>query len=324
MERYITKKLIEWKQTSPRKPLLLEGARQVGKTYILKHFGENNFASYHHFDFEEQTSLKSVFNQDLNSEQLIETLSIRIGKKINPEQELIIFDEVQHVPSALTSLKYFAERHPDWFIAASGSLLGIGLNDVSFPVGKVHRLRMYPMTFYEFLGGTNNGMLLKAIENFNLQQVQSEVVHQEIWMRLKYYFITGGLPEVVKTFHDTTNDLPKALRKVRELQRTILADYKDDIAKHSGKLAAVKIDAVFDSVPLQLARETTGVKKFVFKNVLDRDSKYAELEAPIQWLLRAGLFTKCLFAKKRSFPLRHILMRIVLCFIFLMLVFLGR
>ena len=304
MEREILHQLISWKSKPSRKPLLLEGARQVGKTYTLCAFGKREFPKYHLFDFEEDRSLAGIFATDLKPDRIISDLSLKAGQQINPEKELLIFDEVQKVPSAITSLKHIAQHHPTWFVIASGSLLGIGLSEISFPVGQVERLRMYPMSFYEFLRGVDQHLLADRIQAFKFSELQSEVLHQEAWKQLKYYFITGGLPEAIKAYSQQQDNLPDAFRKIRQVQRTILQDYKDDIAKHSGKLKAVKIDAVFESIPFQLARENQGVKKFVFKGVLERNSKYSELEAPIQWLERAGLVHKIPICERAALPLR--------------------
>ena len=304
MKRTISTQLRTWKESNERKPLLLEGARQVGKTYSLLKFGESDFAAHHHFDFERSPALRGVFESDLKPSRIIEALSAHSRQRIDPARELLIFDEVQKAPRALTALKYISQDHPDWFIAATGSLLGVGLGEASFPVGQVKRLRMYPMTFIEFLLGTGNEILAEAIQHPRWEEAQVELVHQEIWQELKTYLITGGLPDVVKTLRNYSGDLPAAYNQVRERQSEILQDYQDDIAKHSGKLKAVKINAVLESVPAQLARESIGVRKFVFKQVFERNSKYAELEAPIHWLIRAGLVHKIPICDQIRIPLK--------------------
>ncbi len=304
MKRHLSAQLFEWQKKSQRKPLLLMGARQVGKTYVLIEFGKHAFNAYHRFDFEEDTSLSKVFDGTLNPTRMIESLSVRKGIKINPEIDLIIFDEVQKIPRALTALKYIAEQHPNWFIIASGSLLGVGLNHISFPVGKIERLQMHPMTFFEFLEAAQASVLIEALTNFKINETQSELIHEEAWRYLKFYMITGGLPEVVKTFVEHLDDLPLAFQKVRKLQSDLLQDYKDDIAKHSGKLKSVKIQSVLESVPLQLAREQKELKKFIFKNVMGKNSKYEELDGPIQWLINAGLIHKISICQKGKSPLK--------------------
>ncbi|MFT5208104.1 MAG: putative AAA+ superfamily ATPase [Candidatus Omnitrophota bacterium] len=304
MKRSVTIRLIEWQKKPQRKPLLLMGARQVGKTHSLLDFGEQEFEACHHFDFEEDHSLTKIFENSLSPARLIESLSVRKGIKINPEADLIIFDEIQKVPRAITSLKYIAEQCPHWFVIASGSLLGVGLNQVSFPVGKVERVHMRPMTFFEFLDAANVPVLNEALQNFKINELQSEIIHEEAWRYLKFYMITGGLPEVVKTFIDNIKDLPEVFQKVRQLQNNLLQDYKDDIAKHSGKLKSIKIQSVLESIPLQLARESHSVKKFIVKDVLRNNSKHAELEAPIQWLINAGLIHKVPICEKAKLPLK--------------------
>ena len=304
MKRLISKELLIWKEKAKRKPLLLEGVRQVGKTYSLKQFGKNEFKNFYHFDLEENQSLNSLFKENISPEQLLQSLSIKVGKKIDPKSELIIFDEIQNTPRALTSLKYIAEKHPDWFIIASGSLLGVGLTDTSFPVGKVERLRMHPMSFLEFLLASKEELLLEAIQEFKLEEKQNELIHKEIWKQLKNYLFVGGLPEAIDIFLQYKNNLPQALQQVRTFQKSLIQDYKDDITKHSGKLKSVKIQAVLESIPVQLARETKGIRKFLFKEVLNRNSKYNELEGPIEWLIRAGLVHKISICEKARLPLK--------------------
>ncbi len=303
MKRKIYKNLLVWKEEGIRKPLLLQGARQVGKTYCLEEFGKKEFDSYHLFDFMERPELNRIFDSDLQPERIIRDLSILNNTDINIERDLIIFDEIQQCPKAVTSLKYFAQKMPSAYIAASGSLLGIGLGDSSFPVGKVRHLKLYPMDFEEFLIALSQDMLVEYIDSLLSKQSISEPIHSKIWTFFKYYMITGGLPEIVRTFVDMQDKPFTAFSAVRKLQSELLADYINDIAKHSGKIKSVKIEAVFKNIPLQLARES-GIKKFIFKDVLPQNSRYSSLEAPIEWLIKSGLVLKVPICSKPAFPLQ--------------------
>ena len=304
MKRKITDRFIKWKEPSERKPLLLKGARQTGKTYILKQFGKEFFPAYHCFDLMETPELHSVFKSNLKPSRIIRDLSIFIDKDINLECDLIIFDEIQACPEALTSLKYFAQEHPNAYICASGSLLGIGLNNSPFPVGKVTRCELYPMDFDEFLWALNQHRLVNLLNDTSLKAPATLPVHGKIWEFYKFFMITGGLPEAIKIFRDNFESLNTAFTKVRGIQRELFESYMDDISKHSGNIKAVKIQAVLKSIPIQLARENRTVNKFIFKDVLPNASRYSTLEAPIEWLLKAGLVIKVPITEKVAFPLQ--------------------
>lgn len=303
MKRNFHQNLLRWKAECPRKPLLLKGARQVGKTYLLQEFGKREFKNFHHFDFTKDKKLKTVFAEDLNPLAIIEALEILYDKKINITQDLIIFDEIQECSRAITSLKYFCEDLPEAYIVGSGSFLGLSLNSDSYPVGKVKTLTLYPMTFFEFLQGLEKTKLHDEIVNGTKKGVISQTAHNKAWEYFKYYMITGGLPEVVQTFKDHFSDKFLAFTKVRELQSEILDNYASDMAKHAGKSNATKIQTVFNAVPLQLARENKSTAKFVFKDVLPTRSNYESLADPIDWLLKAGLIYKTPICKSAALPL---------------------
>jgi len=304
MLRKFTGKLLQWKDSDARKPLLLQGARQTGKTYCLEEFGKNHFANCYLFDFMETPSLGLLFDQDLNPERIIRDLGLLIDTDIDMDKSLVIFDEIQECPNALTSLKYFAQKLPKAFIAASGSLLGLGLSDGSFPVGKVTRHKLYPLDFDEFLLAMGKDRLGTLINSTNSEGGISEAIHQQIWALFKFYMITGGLPEVVKVFREKFDTLSEAFRAVREIQTRLVNDYMDDISKHSGKIKAVRIQAVLKNIPIQLARETNGTKKFIFKDVLPNGSRYSLLEGPIEWLVKAGLVFKVPICNNAELPLQ--------------------
>lgn len=303
MNRALMAQLDQWRIRESRKPILLEGARQVGKTYLLEQFGSQRFPAYHRFDFVEEPDLASIFDADLRPERLLRDLGLARDTDIDPQRDLLIFDEIQRCPKALASLKYFAERMPEAFVCGSGSLLGLGLSDDLFPVGKTEHLHLHPMTFREFLLGMGCEKLEEAWASMSVHEPLPELIHRKLWEHFKYYLITGGLPEVVDAFSKGRERLTETFARVRALQKGLIADYLNDMAKHSGKLESVRIEAVFRSVPVQLARETTGVHKFVFRGVLPTASRYSMLQGPIAWLLKAGLIHKVAITSQVELPL---------------------
>lgn len=305
MRRSLYQKLLEWKTQSQRKPLLLKGARQVGKTFLLKSFGELEFKNHFHFDFIKEPSLNEVFEDSLKPSEIIQQLNIRYELNIDLSKDLIIFDEIQACPKAVTALKYFCEDCPQAYVVGSGSFLGISLTQNPYPVGKVQTEMLYPMNFFEFLEGLAQDDLKQfLIKGFQKKRIPP-AIHAKVFEYLKYYFITGGLPEVVQTFKKQyQQNLNLAFESVRTLQDELIRNYRNDMAKHSGKVNAVKIQSVFDHVPLQLARENKNAPKFVFKGVLPNNSNYRNLEDPITWLVKAGLIYKVLICKKATPPLK--------------------
>ena len=304
MKRNIIQQLTNWKELKERKVLLLQGARQTGKTYILKIFGKNNFKKFHYFDFMSNAELCKVFENNLDTERILQDLELFINDDIDVTADLIIFDEIQECPRALTSLKYFTQNYPRGFICASGSFLGLSLSESSFPVGKVSRKTLYPMTFEEFLTALGQERIVKLFQTISSEIKISEFTHQKIWNYYKFYMITGGLPEVVKLFRDNQEHLNKTFIAVRELQKELYESYLDDISKHSGGIKSIKIQAVLKNIPIQLAQENKTIKKFVFKDVLPNASRYSTLEGPIEWLVKAGLIIKVPICSKPEFPLQ--------------------
>jgi len=292
-----------WRTRVTRKPVLLEGARQVGKTYLLEQFGAERFRTCHRFDFEEEPGLASIFDADLRPERILRDLGLARDTDIDQLHDLLILDEIQRCPRALASLKYFAERMPEAFVCGSGSLLGLGLSDDLFPVGKTEHLHLHPMTFQEFLIGMGCGKLAEAWASMSVRNPLPALIHRKLWEHFKYYLVTGGLPEVVDAFRRGFDRLSEAFAHVRDLQKGLISDYMSDIAKHSGKLESVRIGAVFRNVPVQLARETTGVHKFVFRGVLPTASRYSTLVGPISWLLKAGLIHRVAISSRAELPL---------------------
>ena len=288
MQRQITKNLIDWKNKPNRKPLILNGARQTGKTWILKDFGNTCFSSCAYIRFDNNEVARNIFNQDYNISRIVEQLSLISNVKIKPKETLIVFDEIQECPKALTSLKYFCEEAPEYYVACAGSLLGIKLAadqkktnaGTGFPVGKVEYLNLMPMTFIEFLLAIGMQRFVPYLENHDWQTLR--VFGEELRYALKKYFIVGGMPEVVLTYVQTED-----YKEVRDVQKRILRDYDNDISKHAPKEDIPKIKAIWDSVPTQLAKEN---KRFVYSEVGNGGSK--ALDNALWWLYDAGLLHK--------------------------------
>ncbi len=277
MERQLIGQLLKWKESKGRKPLVLEGARQVGKTWLLKEFGRKYFKDVCYINFEKSDVLEEVFAGDLSPQLIIEQLSIYNGKKIEPENTLVIFDEVQEMPRALTSLKYFCEEAPDYAICCAGSLLGIALHEgTSFPVGKTDFLHLYPLSFKEFLLANGEGMLVDYIEKGNRTLGAFE---GRLTDYLKRYFVIGGMPAVVNEWLNT-----KDYNKVNRIQQELIAAYQKDFSKHAPSKMVEKIRYVWSSIPSQLAKEN---KKFVYGLVRD-GARAREYEDAIMWLCDAG------------------------------------
>jgi len=304
MKRSFWNTLVEWKDAPQRKPLLVQGARQVGKTWILKTFGESQFENCVLLDFAEDPTLRGLFVPDLKPKRILSDLSVYLNRDISLDNTLLIFDEIQLCPEALTSLKYFYETFPSASICASGSLLGLGLSEQNFPVGKVHREWLRPMSFFEFLEALGEASLSRALRDAAKNKTQiSPAIHQKTFGLFKEFMITGGMPEVVQRYIGLRDTRVAAFQAVRTLQRELTDSYLDDIAKHSGSLKAVRIASVFKNIPEQLARETDGVRKFLFKDVLSGRSTYDVLEGPIEWLIKAGLVHRVPICRTVQHPL---------------------
>ncbi|MAZ78278.1 MAG: ATPase [Legionellaceae bacterium] len=294
MERLISEQLKKWKISPDRKPLVLKGARQVGKTYVLQAFGKEHFSRTFYINFEKQADFLPIFEKNLDPKRIITELSFEFKEQINIEQDLLIFDEIQACPKALNSLKYFCEDMPELALCAAGSLLGIHLNaEESFPVGKVDWLNMYPMTFEEFLMASEERLLLNLLQTIDPDTTIPEVAHQQLWELLKIYFVVGGLPAVVNVYFKNKDNLFTTLLSAREKQNHLINDYYADIAKHSGKVNAMHIDRVWKSVSTQLANTQNGrANKFRFKGVVPGIDRYQRLANVIDWLNNAGLLIK--------------------------------
>ena len=273
----------------------------MGKTHLLKEFGRLHFPQVHYLNFEKQPILAKVFEQDLVPERILRELSFILDKSIDIKNDLVIFDEIQEVPKALTSLKYFCEDCPELHLCAAGSLLGIHLSSGSFPVGKVSFATLRAISFQEFLMALEDQKSLDILENLHIP----EIVHEHLWEQLKRYFVVGGLPEVVATYCEYKEDLFLAFAKVREKQDDLIKAYYVDIAKHSGKINAMHIDRVFHAVLTQMAQTIDGsVTKFKFRGVIPGITHYDRIAGAIDWLEAAGLIIKVPIVNTAHLPLK--------------------
>jgi len=304
MKRILYSKLLKWKDAPDRCPLLLKGARQVGKSYLLNAFGANEFPNCHIFNFEQDTRLATVFENDLSPETIITDLSIYSGQKIDVTKDLVILDEIQECPRAITALKYFSEKMPQLALCCAGSLIGVKLSIESFPVGKVDFFNLYPMNFEEFLMALNDDTALELYQNSGNVDTHSAIIHQKLWDRLREYYVTGGMPQVVATYLTYRRDLSEAMQKARKVQKKLVESYSNDFAKHSGKTNSIHIISVFENIPLQLSSNLDGsVKRYKFKGVMPRKKSYADLQGPIDWLGKSGLAIKAGVCNKAQLPL---------------------
>lgn len=294
MKRDIYNKLLQWKNDSNRKPLIITGARQVGKTWIMREFGKNEYANVVYINCDNEKRIEILLSEDYNIDRILLGLQAISGVNIKSDKTLIIFDEIQQIPRGLHLLKYFYEENPEYHVVVAGSLLGITLNQgVSFPVGKVDIMEMYPMNFNEFLEAMGQEQLLKVL-NTNDWKLIDSLSTKYIELLRQYYYV-GGMPEAVCSYCKNKN-----LAQVRNIQNNILKAYRNDISKHATKSESVKIGQVLDSLPSQLAKEN---KKF-FYGVIKTGARAAEYELAIQWLIDAGIVHKVNRIKEAKMPLK--------------------
>ncbi len=294
MYRIAIEKLYKWKNSKRRKPLIIEGARQVGKTWLMKEFGKQAYADTVYINFDSNSRMADLFSADLDTDRLIMGLELYAGRKINPENTLLIFDEVQEVPRALASLKYFYENAPQYHIVCAGSLLGIALHQgTSFPVGKVDFLKLYPLSFSEFLMATGNERFAELLKKQDYEMITS--FKQTYIDALKHYYFVGGMPEAVQSFAES-----KDFNEVRAIQKRILAAYEQDFSKHAPNEIVPKFRMLWNSIPSQLAREN---KKFIY-GLVREGGRAREYETAIMWLSDCGLVHKVSRVNAAGIPLK--------------------
>ena len=294
MQRNAIQDLVKWKNDTDRKPLVLKGARQVGKTWLMKEFGAQYYENYVYFNFDEEEELKSIFETNKNPHRIIELLSMIAGEKINPETTLLIFDEIQECPNALNALKYFHEKANAYHVMAAGSLLGTLLaQPKSYPVGKVNILHIYPLTFDEFLAAVDAGLYTYYSQIQKGQEIEA-IFHNRLMELYQYYLIIGGMPECVMAWLNH-----KDPAKVAQIQRELIALYENDFSKHNGKVNSGRILMVFRSIASQLAKPN---EKFVY-GVVKEGARAREFEEAIEWLVSAGMLNRVYGVSKAEHPL---------------------
>ena len=293
MERFAIQELKKWKENPSRKPLVLMGARQVGKTWLMQEFGRKFYKNVAYISFYNNNVMKSVFDSDYDIKRIISYLNIEVGFSIEPEETLIIFDEIQNAPKAFESLKYFCEDASEYHIMVAGSLLGVALHEgVSYPVGKVDLLNLYPLSFREYLYAMSEKPLADALLTKDFRLIDGFA--EKYIYHLKNYYYVGGMPEVVKNFA-----LHADYNEVRSIQKNIILQYRGDFGKHAGNGELPRINMVWDSIPIQLAKEN---KKFFFGNI-KKGARSSEFELAIQWLLDSGLIHKVSRVNEPHLPL---------------------
>ena len=294
MKRNASLKLVQWKNSPERKPMVLRGARQVGKTWLMKEFGQNYYDNYVYFNFDEEDELKSIFETNKNPNRIIELLSMISDEKIEPEKTLIIFDEIQECPEALNTLKYFKEKANEYHVITAGSLLGTLLaKPKSYPVGMVNLLDIYPLTFDEFLNAIDSG-LYAYYESIQKEQVIEQIFHQRLLDAYNYYLIIGGMPECVSSWIKY-----KDPAMVSKIQRELIEVYENDFSKHNGKVNSGRILMVFRSIVSQLAKPN---EKFMYGAVRE-GARARDFEEAIEWLVSAGMLNRVYNVSKMEHPL---------------------
>ena len=294
MDRFALEKLKQWKEKKNRKPLIIRGARQVGKTWLMKEFGRTCFGKMAYVNFDSNTRMRQVFEGDINIERLVLAISAETGISIDSQDTLLIFDEVQEVPKALTALKYFCEEAPEYAIVAAGSLLGVAMHKgTSFPVGKVDFMDLYPLSFREFLCALGEMRFVEILDSSDTDMVT--MFKSKYIDRLREYYFVGGMPEVVQSYLDS-----KDFNQVREIQKNLLNYYQQDFSKHAEVTLVPRLNLVWNSIPMQLAKEN---KKYIYGQVRE-GARAKDFELAIQWLMDCGLIHKVQRIKKPGLPLK--------------------
>ena len=297
MKRTVMEKLLAWKNKAHRKPLLVTGVRQCGKTYLIRQFGAEAFEDCAYFNFDGDDGLRSVFAYDFHIPRILDELgSTVLGRRIIPGKTLVVFDEIQACPRAIMALKYFCEEMPELHVIAAGSLLGVALREenISFPVGKVERLEMYPMSFEEFVMADGGAHLLDGLTRIPVGRELSTLYTVPMEKYYRNYLIVGGMPEAVQAWVDTHD-----YHGAEEVQDRILKDYADDFAKHASADIATKIRLIWDAIPTQIARENN---KFIFSHVKS-GARAKELEDALAWLVNAGIVCRLHLVTEPELPL---------------------
>ena len=294
MERALMKKLVEWKDSPVRKPLILKGARQVGKTWLMQEFGKKYFKKTAYVNFDHNPVMQHIFDQDFDIQRILMAINIETGVVVTPRDTLIIFDEVQEAPAAISALKYFCENGPEYPVIAAGSMLGVALHEgISYPVGKVNTLSLYPLSFYEFLMAQGEEGLARLLDDRDMEMMNA--FHDKYATALKNYYYTGGMPEIVRFFSEN-----KDYAAVRKMQEELLEMYEADFSKHMNPRELPRVRMVWHAIPAQLAKEN---KKFFFGQV-KKGARPKDFEMAVEWLMDCGLITRVNRVTKPAVPLK--------------------
>lgn len=294
MYRTAIEQLNQWKLNKNKKPLIIRGARQVGKTWLMREFGRLAYEKVVYISFQNNQSMRGLFEADLNIERIVTGLELYAGQKINPENTLLIFDEVQEVPGALTSLKYFNENAPQYQIISAGSLLGVALHSgTSFPVGKVEFLELYPLSFYEFMQAMGKEQYVEILQKGDFQMAVA--FKEDFISLLKHYYYTGGMPEVVLRFSENRD-----FNEAREIQQRILTAYELDFSKHAPNEVVPRVRMLWNNIPAQLSKEN---RKF-FYGLIKEGARAREYELAMLWLIDCGLIHKVQRLSAPRLPLK--------------------
>lgn len=294
LERELMKSLVKWKSAPRRKPLILKGARQVGKTWLMKEFGRRYFQNVVYINFDNNPRMQQIFEQDYDIRRILLAFQVETGESIRPQETLIILDEVQEAPQAISALKYFCENAPEYPVIAAGSLLGIALHKgISFPVGKVTTMQLYPLSFYEFLRAVHEERLADLLDQRDPAMLK--VFHDRFVTWLKNYYYIGGMPEAVAAFVETSD-----YSAVRQIQNDLITLYEADFSKHIITAEIPRVRMVWNAIPLQLAKEN---KKFFFGQV-KKGARSKDFEIAIEWLVDCGLIAKVNRVSKPAMPLK--------------------
>lgn len=294
MYRSAMEQLNKWKQKTNKKPLIIRGARQVGKTWLMKEFGKTAYEKTVYINFDNNPQMKELFSLDMRIDRIIMGIELYVGHKISPHNTLLIFDEVQEVPKALSSLKYFNETAPEYQIVCAGSLLGIALHQgTSFPVGKVEFMDLYPLSFTEFMRAMGKEQFVDLLDKGDFEM--ATMFRQDYVDLLKYYYYVGGMPEVVQSFVDNRD-----FNEAREIQERILAAYEQDFSKHAPNEVVPRIRMLWNSIPAQLTKEN---KKFIY-GIIKEGARAKDYETALMWLTDCGLVHKVYRVTAPSIPLK--------------------
>lgn len=307
MKRKLFDELMRWKNLPERKPLILKGARQTGKTWLLKAFGEANFRCTHYVNFENATRFASLFAGGLQPRQILPQLALLLDEPIDTARDLVVFDEVQRAPEAMTALKYFREEQPDLAIAAAGSYIGLTVSESAFPVGQVDFLSLYPLSFAEFLQAVRPALADYLKDRAPCEPV-SDALHDELMRQVRAYTVVGGMPEAVNAWRAIPRsgmDRLETFRRVREIHAALAQSYTSDFAKHAGKVNATDIARLFEGIPTQLARTVDGsFTRYRFKDALPGKTRFSAIAGPLDWVIRTGLALKVTQVERPDLPLK--------------------